>query len=86
MDTLINFLINNSDKYDLDIIDDSENHDMIFYRIPQVLQPLHVGDVKLLNIKEIKYNTYTHKYVICYKDDLEIGYIPNVVGKSLLRS
>ena len=55
MDTLINFLINNSDKYDLDIIDDSENHDMIFIGFPSPAT-ITCGDVKLLNIKEIKYN------------------------------
>lgn len=30
-----------------------------------------------MNVREIKYNTHTHEYVICHEDDLEIGYIPN---------
>lgn len=40
-------------------------------------------------IKEIKYNTHTHEYVICHEDDLEIGYIPNeksISGIILLRN
>lgn len=76
MNTLINYLINCAKKYNVDIIDDSENHDMIFIGFPSPAT-ISCGDAKFLNVREIKYNTYTHEYVICHEDDLEIGYIPN---------
>ena len=74
MDKLIYYLIENSNKYDLDIIDDSENHNMIFVGFPNPTTILY-KDVKFLNVKELKYNTETHEYVLCAEDDFEIGYI-----------
>lgn len=73
---LINYLINCAEKYNLDIINESENHDMIFIGFPSPAI-ISYGDAKFLNVREIKYNTKTHEYVICHEDDLEIGYIPN---------
>lgn len=80
MDKLIYYFINNSNKYDLDIIDDSENHNMIFVGFPNPTTILY-KDVKFLNVKELKYNTETHEYVLCAEDDFEIGYIQ---GKNLI--
>lgn len=74
MDNLIYYLIDNSNKYDLDIIDDSENHNMIFVGFPNPTTILY-KDVKFLNVKELKYNIETHEYVLCAEDDFEIGYI-----------
>lgn len=74
MDKLIYYLIDNSNKYDLDIIDDSENHNMIFVGFPNPTTILY-KDVKFLNVKELKYNIETHEYVLCAEDDFEIGYI-----------
>lgn len=88
MDKLINDLINCAEKYNIDIIDDSENHDMIFIGFPS-LATISCEDVIFMNVKEIKYNTHTHEYVICHEDDLEIGYIPNkkpISGIILLRN
>lgn len=80
MDKLIYYLIDNSNKYDLDIIDDSENHNIIFVGFPNPTTILY-KDVKFLNVKELKYNTETHEYVLCAEDDFEIGYIQ---GKNLI--
>lgn len=88
MDKLINHLINCAEKYNVDIIDDSENHDMIFIGFPSHAIIL-CGDVQFMNVREIKYNTQTYEYVICHEDDLEIGYIPNekpISGIILLRN
>lgn len=74
MNNLIYYLIDNSNKYDLDIIDDSENHNMIFVGFPNPTTILY-KDVKFLNVKELKYNIETHEYVLCAEDDFEIGYI-----------
>lgn len=70
----IYYLIDNSNKYDLDIIDDSENHNMIFVGFPNPTTILY-KDVKFLNVKELKYNIETYEYVLCAEDDFEIGYI-----------
>lgn len=74
MNNLIYYLIDNSNKYDLDIIDDSKNHNMIFVGFPNPTTILY-KDVKFLNVKELKYNIETHEYVLCAEDDFEIGYI-----------
>lgn len=76
MNKLINYLINCAEEYNLDIIDNVKNHDMIFIGFPSHAI-ISCGDANFLNVKEIKYNTQTHEYVICHEDDLEIGYIPN---------
>ena len=76
MDKVINHLINCAEEYNLDIIDDSKNHDMIFIGFPSPAT-ISCGDANFMNVREIKYNTKTHEYVICHEDDLEIGYIPN---------
>lgn len=73
MNKLINYLIDCADDYDLDIIDDSENHNMIFVRFPN---PTTI----------LCYNTETHDYIVCYEDDLEIGYIKaNAIDEPYIR-
>lgn len=76
MDTLINYLIDYADEYDLDIIDDSENHNMIFvgFKNPAII---HCKNVEYWNVKELKFNTEIYDYVVCAEDDFEIGYIVN---------
>lgn len=77
---LIDYLIDNSKKYDLDIIDDSENHNMIFVGFPNPIN-ISCGDAKFLNVRELKYNIETHEYVLCAEDDFEIGYIQGSITK-----
>ena len=75
IDKLINQLINCAEKYNIDIIDDSENHDMIFIGFPSPAT-ISCGDVNFMNVREIKY-THTHEYVICHEDDLDIFQMKN---------
>ena len=64
MNNLIYYLINNSNKYDLDIIDDSENHNMIFVGFPNPTTILY-KDVKFLNVKELKYYRNPRICIMC---------------------
>lgn len=85
---MIKEIKNCAEKYNIDIIDDSENNDMILIGFPSPAT-ISCGDVNFMNVREIKYNTHTHEYVICHEDDLEIGYIPNeksISGIILLRN
>ena len=85
MDKLINYLINCAEQYNLNIIDDSENNDTIFIRFTNPAT-ISCKDINFLNVKEIKYNTQTHEYIICHENDLETGYIPNetLISKIIL--
>lgn len=74
----VEYLINKKDEYKLDIINDTEYHDMyyIYFEFPVIIWLNNYSNFR--NVFGLTYNTITNHLNIFNEDDYVIGFIENV--------